>query len=71
MLLRPLGVRPPNNTALSLVTDVRVKLLQGGGLSPVTAGEIHWPEKDNIGQTVLLQSLYNVDTTFLMFMSCV
>ena len=41
VLLSPLGVSPPNNTALLSVTDVRVKLLQGGGLSPVTAGEIH------------------------------
>ena len=60
MLLFPSEVPPPNNTALLLVTDVRVKLLQGGGLSPVTAGEIHWPERDNIGHQLLDSSTVTV-----------
>ena len=47
MLLLPLVVKPPNNTAVLLVTDVRVKSSIGGGLSPVTVGEIHSPKNNN------------------------
>ena len=43
MSLFPLLVSPPNNTAVLLATDVRVKELIGGGLSPVTVGVIHSP----------------------------
>ena len=42
--LSPSVLSPPNNTAVSLVTDVRVNSSIGGGLSPVTAGEIHSPK---------------------------
>ena len=40
-------VLPPNSTAVLLVTDVRVKRAIGGGLSPVTVGEIHSPKNNN------------------------
>ena len=39
-----LGEKPPNNIALLSFTDVRVKPLVGGGLSPVISGEIHSPK---------------------------
>ena len=42
--LSPSVLSPPNNTAVSLVTDARVNSSIGGGLSPVTAGEIHSPK---------------------------
>ena len=67
---------PPNNTALLLVTDVRVKASQGGGLSPVTAGEIHWPERDNIGHqlldssTVTVQCGYYISHDHVMWSTC-
>ena len=44
MLLFPLAVLPPNNIALELLIDVKVKELLGGGLSPVTVGDIHCPK---------------------------
>ena len=44
LLVSPMAVEPPNNTAvLLLATAVRVKLLIGGGLSPETVGVIHSP----------------------------
>ena len=44
MLLAPLGTRPPNNIALELSIDVKVKAYIGGGLSPVIVGDIHCPK---------------------------
>ena len=47
MLLLPLvfiAVSPPNNIALELLIDVKVKSLIGGGLSPVTDGDIQSPK---------------------------
>ena len=41
VLTVPLGVEPPNNRALLLGSDVRVKQLQGGGRSPLISGIIH------------------------------
>ena len=35
---------PPNNIALELLIDVKVKSSIGGGLSPVTIGDIHCPK---------------------------
>ena len=46
LLLGPLGVFPPNNMAQSLVNDVKVKELIGGGLSPVRLGELHLPNNN-------------------------
>ena len=40
-LLLPAIVSPPNNAAVLLVTNVRVKSSIGGGRHPVTFGEIH------------------------------
>ena len=37
----PSQVCPPNIKNVSLVSDVRVKLSQGGGQSPLTISEIH------------------------------
>ena len=45
MLSGPLGVAQPNNTALLLGTDARVKILQGGGPFPVISGTIQLPKK--------------------------
>ena len=36
---------PPNNTALDLFIDVKVNSSIGGGLSPVTMGDIHCPKR--------------------------
>ena len=44
LLLYPLVVLPPNNTAVLLLTDVRVNELIGGGLSLATFGVIHSPK---------------------------
>ena len=41
VLTGPLGVLPPNNRALLFGNDVRVKLLQGVGRSPLISGIIH------------------------------
>ena len=38
---------PPNNIALELLIDVKVKEYIGGGLSPVTVGDIHCPKNIN------------------------
>ena len=46
-LLDPSGVSPPNNTALSLVSDVKVKKLTGGRVPPLIVGDSHSP-KDNL-----------------------
>ena len=46
---------PPNNTAVLLVTDVRVNSLIGGGLSPVTVGVIHSPKNK---KTTLILMLF-------------
>ena len=43
LLLHPLVVSPPNNIALELLIDVKVKSLIGSGLSPVIVGNIHCP----------------------------
>ena len=40
-LVLPSGVDPPNIRNVLSVSDDRVKLLQGGGQSPLTIGEIH------------------------------
>ena len=47
LILIPLAVQPPSNIALELLIDVKVKLLIGGGLSPVTVGDIHCPKNIN------------------------
>ena len=39
---------PPNNIALELLIDVKVKSRIGGGLSPVTVGDIQSPKIINI-----------------------
>ena len=43
-LLLSLAVTPPNSIALELLIDVKVKQKIGGGLSPVTVGDIHSPK---------------------------
>ena len=45
VLSGPLGVAQPNNTALLLGTDARVKILQGGGPFPVISGTIQLPKQ--------------------------
>ena len=40
-LVPPSGVIPPNIRNVLSVSDVKVKLEQGGGQSPLTIGEIH------------------------------
>ena len=47
LLLLPLAVSPPNNIALELLIDFKVKRTIGGGLSPVTVGDIHCPKNIN------------------------
>ena len=47
-LLLPPPILPPNNKLVVLVIDVKVKSLIGGGLSPVTVGEVHSPKKNKI-----------------------
>ena len=43
--LGPSGVAPPNNTALSLVSDVKVKTLIGGRVPFAIVGDSHLPKK--------------------------
>ena len=45
LYLRP-SILPPNIIAVVLVIDVKVKELIGGGLSPVTVGEVHSPKNN-------------------------
>ena len=45
LYLRP-SISPPNIIAVVLVIDVKVKELIGGGLSPVTVGEVHSPKNN-------------------------
>ena len=54
-LLYPSPVSPPNNIAVVLVIDVKVKISIGGGLSPVTVGKVHSPKnnKNNINTHTL------------------
>ena len=54
-LLYPPPVPPPNNKLVVLVIDVKVKASIGGGLSPVTVGEVHSPKnnKNNINTHTL------------------
>ena len=39
-------ISPPNIIAVVLVIDVKVKESIGGGLSPVTVGEVHSPKNN-------------------------
>ena len=42
-ILSSFTIYPPNITALLSSTAVKVKLENGGGLSPVVAGQLHTP----------------------------
>ena len=46
-LLFPSPILPPNNKPVVSFIDVKVKLEMGGGLSPVTVGEVHSPNLKN------------------------
>ena len=59
MLSGPLGVAQPNNTALLLGIDARVKILQGGGPFPVISGTIQLPEIQNSNKIVF--NVYHFD----------
>ena len=64
LLLTPLVVAPPNNTAVLLVIDVRVKSSIGGGLSPLTVGVIHSPK-----QTLIHTHTVNSDIPYKGYIS--
>ena len=46
LLFLPAPITPPNNIAVVLVIDDKVKAVIGGGLSPVTVGEVHLPKNN-------------------------
>ncbi len=48
---------PPKKTALCWSTMVKVKLVQGGGLSPLSSGDHQTP---GVGVSNLERELYNV-----------
>ena len=54
-LLNPLAVKPPNNIALELLIIIndKVNWFIGGGLSPVTVGDIQSPKIINIYNNII------------------
>ena len=59
VLSGPLGVAPANNIALLLGSDVRVKILQGGGPFPLISGTIQLPDMQIVIKLHLMYIIFN------------